>query len=222
MNKGVGIFILVFLYILLPNQVLGQKMWAGRLMVGGSFLNLSGVDDVLTPKGHSPVGNNFLTIGVGYEQFFNRVSFGIDSYNFMVRGDYNYQDYFRPQVNYHYLLAKTGFVLFREEGEFMIYPTAGIGGGRVGARLVDLEEGKIIREAAFGGLAEFALNARKYTLLEGETPYHMEIGLSLGYLMSLGNDWKLVGLTNDSSGMVAGPDGVFFRLTLGISKWQGM
>lgn len=219
MNKGIGIIILVLLCFLIPREGISQRIGIGRVMVGGSFLNLNSIDEVLTEKGHSAVGNNFLSIGIGYEQFFNRVSLGIDSYNFMVRGDYNYQDFFRPQVNYHYLLFKTGFIAYKKEKELLIYPSVGVGGGRAGIRLVDLDQGDIKREAGYGGLLELALNARKYSLLEGETPYHMELGFSLGYVMAIGSDWAVTGLTNDSSGLIANPDGIFFRLTMGISKW---
>ncbi|MCI4669296.1 MAG: hypothetical protein MRZ79_14270 [Bacteroidia bacterium] len=220
MKKNSGISIIIISLLFLSNVAFGQRLGVGRLMVGGSFLNLSSLDDVLADRGHSAVGNNFLTVGLGYEQFFNRVSLGIDSYNFMIRGDYNYQDYFRPQVNYHYALAKAGWILFRKEQDLIVYPTVGIGGGRVGIRLVDLDEGQIKRGAGYGGIMEMALNVRRYRLLEGETKYHMELGASLGYMRTVGGNWTVNGLTNDATGLIASPDAAFFRVTLGIGKFK--
>jgi hypothetical protein len=215
--RGLFLFGLLILFIA---PVQAQKLSAGRVMVGGSFLDLSGVDGPLTQKGHNAVGNNFLTLGVGFEQFFNRISMGFDSYNFMIRGDYNYQDFFRPSINYHYLLFKSGIIVFKQEDRMIVYPSAGIGGGRVGIRLVDLDDAEIKRSSSFGGMMEVALNARWYKLLEGETLYHMETGISIGYMQRVGADWILRGITDDSTGLIANPDGFFFRLTLGIGHWS--
>ncbi|MEM6805784.1 MAG: hypothetical protein AAF696_30575 [Bacteroidota bacterium] len=121
-------------------------------------------------------------------------------------------------IAYHYCLLRAGWVAYRQDNSLLVYPNIGVGGGMGLLKTRPNTEPQPERFTSAGFIFDAALTVSKFRPLDAEGKYLLELGLSLGYMRSLDNMWKVSGLNQTDDSLSINPDGFYFKLILGMGK----
>jgi hypothetical protein len=194
---------------------LGKKGTFGRLQLGGSFLDIGDMNFALESLDYEPLDNAYFALGLGMTRMSGKWFLNADLYNYMIQ-----ESAFNNQLailSFHYFTTSVGYLAFRYENDWFVYPSVGIGGGITNLRIRELDERQPTPYFSSGTLADVALNVRHLYEIQDGKGYSVEIGGSFGYLHAIGNQFNFRRLVPDQT-VSATPGGLYFRLSLGMGK----
>lgn len=185
-------------------------------MFGGNFLNYDQLNQNLIANDYASLPSSLFSLGLGLYRQHGRFIWGGELYNYMLsESDLANQD---ASLAYHYGLLRTGWVVYRQDNSFLVYPNIGVGGGMAILKTRPNTEPQPERFTSTGVMFDAALTVSKFRPLDLEGKYQLELGLSLGYMRTLDNMWKVSGLNQTDDSLSVNPDGFYFKLILGMGK----
>ncbi len=190
----------------------------GRAEVGGSFVNTSELNQVLENEGFAPVDGTILAFGLSTSRFAGHLVYGGKLYNYMIAK--SGQVFQSANMHYHYLIPYIGPVLYKDETEWLVYATfgAGLGVSNLKARPVGSQFPE--NHNTTGLLFDAALNiSHKFNEIP-DVNKGFEVGMSIGYLYSRDDSFRMVSFGSPENGTLVSPAGPYFRLTLGMMSWD--
>ena len=189
----------------------------GQMEIGASFLDITNFNQALEAQQYLPLKETFFALGIGIDRFVkNRFLIGGSLYNYMIN-----QSLANNQLailGYHYGTLRTGVVLFQEYESFMVYPSIGLGYGLANFKERPADEPLPIVHWAGGATADARLTAQLFSLLGEE--HLVSLGFHAGYLYTLDKSWNLSNFDPDTSGLSVSPQGLYFRVSLGMALWK--
>lgn len=188
----------------------------GRVEVGGSFLNLDGLNQALEEDGYEKLNPTYFSLGFGLDRFKRRWVIGGSLYNFMIQE--SFQNNQTARLSYHYLTVRGGMVLFYEPEKFLIYPSVGIGAGLANVRERPASEPLPFEYWTQGVLIDARLTASMVSELD--VAQKVEWSISIGYLHDPLDTWQLTSFRPDNPGIPINPGGFYFRLGMGMGNWR--
>lgn len=196
--------------------------WAtmGRIDIGASFLNLSELNSALEEQFYIPLNENFFALGLGLDHYKRRWVFGGNLYNYMINESaLNGQ---KASINYHYLQLRAGYVIYRKEHKFHLYPSFSLGAGMASLKRKPLDEFYLDSQWTGGPIVDVALRGSFWLDTPAESGYQIELGITAGYIRSFENVWILHDFYPDNRGIRVGPEGLYLRVSIGMGKRSGL
>ncbi|MCB0835157.1 MAG: hypothetical protein KDD63_00325 [Bacteroidetes bacterium] len=194
---------------------LGKKGTFGRVQFGGSFLNIDDMNFALQNLDYEPLNNTYFAMGIGLSRMSGKVLLNADLYNYMIQESaYNNQ---LAVLSFHYLTTSIGYLAYRYENSLLIYPSIGLGAGITNLKVRALDEQYHTAYFSPGTLADASLNIRRLNEIQDGKGYSYELGLSLGYLHAIGDQFNFRKLVPDQT-VSASPSGFYFRFSFGLGK----
>lgn len=192
--------------------------FSARVEAGPSLLDLSRLNAALLNKQFEPLTDELFALGFGVHRYQGRWVYGGSLYNYLVsRSAINNQI---AITGYHYTTLRTGLLLSPPGSSWKVFPTLGLGGGLLHFQAKPASEPLPVSYWTGGPLAEATFNVVHLTPLRAEQGYYLELGFTGGYLRSFENAWIIRRFSADEAGLPVSPQGLFFRFTLGMGKWQ--
>ena len=219
-----ALFIIYILFLWTPVSLKAQEKEIasfGKLSIGSNFINLDSFNEALEVNEFSGIGETFFAIGFSVDHFHGKWFLGGELYNYMVNESgeaLKARDH--AVLGFHYLSLKTGFVALSKPKTYAIYPTIGLGGGLANLQARKQSQNSPSIYWTKGFLVDMAIRADLFKVLDEEKSYFVTIGLSLGYLRKLGNDWLLDGFGQTDTGIPTTPQGLYIRASLGMGKMK--
>ena len=196
---------------------IAKKGTFGRVQLGGSFLDLESINLALENLEYDPINSNYFAMGLGLSRFSGKWIANADIYNYMIK-----ESAFNNQLailSFHYLTTSLGYIAFRQENDFFIYPAIGVGGGITNLKIRKGDERYHTAFFTAGTLVDASLNLRYFSDIEDGKGNSIEIGLSVGYMRQLDNQFKFRKLVPDQT-VTASPSGPYFRLSFGMGRMK--
>lgn len=188
------------------------------MRAGVSLAELSALNEQLAQRLYGPVGNNITSIGFSLHRYRHRLVWGMELYNFMTaQSRVNGQS---ALLQVHYGTLHIGHRLWRNADKQHIYLSGGLGYGGTFTRLRVAQGVDNERFQAGGPLVDVAFHAYHNFILQGRIARISQVGLSIGYLHSVDNAWIMRGLSSSDLGVPVSPQGIYFRLSLGMGSWN--
>ncbi|MEO1451226.1 MAG: hypothetical protein AAFV07_16975 [Bacteroidota bacterium] len=210
-------FLLLIVSVLLITPTRAQRHQGNivRVEAGPSLLDLEVLNQSLNTRFFETLPQTFFAVGLSAEHFQNRLVFGGQIYNFMLGRSAQISP--RALLGFQHIQLQAGFVAARGEN-WTLYPTVGAGGGMATfkAFLQNQQAPEVTRE--FGLLGHAALHFRHR--MELDEKYIYELGISGGYTRTLTGAWTLDQFAADLDGIPMSPEGLFFRVSIGMGSWK--
>ena len=199
---------------------------AGYVMIGGSLLDLDGLNAALRRGGYSRFHGSFLTAGIGGHAFIGSLILGVEGQMLMERRGANVGS--KTALSGGCGFFDIGYVAYSESG-FMIYPLLGIGAGAINMKIMGREAasfeeilvdtGRSVRLQTSGFLMHFALGADQWlgsVRRNGRRGFF--IGIRAGYAFApVKSGWELGG-TEIEGGPKVGWTGPYVRVSIGVGS----
>lgn len=221
--------ILLILCALLMGSVFSQSRYfkasTFHASAGISFPDLGPINTLLQSQDscrlnacYGQFNNSFFSFGFGAEGVNERLVWQADAYIYAISNPGGRSDAFLLNIlQYYYATARLGYVAFgKTEGDypFIVYPYVGGGGGVGQLRLSNDGTDRFFKYNAAGYILDAGIAMNTYNKLRG-TDQWLKFGGSIGYYFAPASAWSLDNLTPGETVPIS-PQGVYFRLTIGV------
>lgn len=212
------IFLLPLLLIFQLSQAQNARSFianSGYFAAGGNFMNHDAVNTALEEQEEITVPNGSLAVGVGFTRYFKGMVFGGAVYGLptklsnLDRGQYTALQYLMGDL-------QLGYVVYQNEKNTLIYPSVGASYGGGFLHIDPADDFVVEKYRASGAVANLAANIAFFSPMPDDKAA-VEFGFKAGYQLGLSNDSWIIKEFNDPDLVNANPQGLFFRLTLGIA-----
>ena len=219
------IFCILFCLISFGLPALHAQTNGYYLGVGGNYLKLKELNSALKNAGIGEAGvpKTNLTLGVFHQadRLFYGGEFSVITQvivNSVAIGQTR-----QAYARFYQLIPRFGFAPLTFDDVYFFHPTIGIGGGVGAIRRVDnsVSPAQIRTSRVFGGALEGAMNITIITPIPGDKGSNVVLGLGVGYLYTptLGKSWASDKIITGQN-IAARPQGIFFRLSMGMANEQ--
>lgn len=188
----------------------------GQMEIGASLLNISDFNDALEAQDYLGINQTFFALGIGGEYFKGRMIYGGSLYNYMINQSLSNNQL--AILSYHYATMRVGGIVAQEFESYMIYPSIGVGYGLANFKERPSDQPLPFVHWSGGAMLDARLSAQFFALLGSE--HVITLGFHAGYLYTLENTWLLTDFDPDTSGISLSPEGLYFRVSLGMGKWR--
>jgi len=201
---------------------------AGYFMIGGSFLDLGGLNAALERGGYSAFSGSFLTVGGGGHALIGRLILGGEGQSIMEksgsRGDT------KTVVSGGCGFFDIGYVVHSGRG-LLVYPLFGVGAGSIDLKIsgretalfeeVLVDPGRSARLQTSGFLMQVALGADRWMGPAGRDRRRgFFIAVRAGYVFApVKGAWEIEG-TEIGGGPGVGWTGPYLRISIGAGRGQ--
>lgn len=199
---------------------------AGYVMIGGSLLDLDGLNAALGRGGYSRFPGSFLTAGIGGHASIGRLILGVEGQKLMERrgGTAGSKTALSGSCGFFDI----GYVAYSGSG-FVIYPLFGVGAGSINMKITGREAasfeeilvdtGRSVRLQTSGFLMHLALGADQWLGSARRTGRRgFFIGIRAGYAFApVKSGWELGG-TEIEGGPKVGWTGPYIRVSIGVGR----